>query len=420
MAVTDQAGYKNHIEAKAGLLSFFEKLDIEPLSERETTLVLEQRVPFYEAKQKLFISYPSLREIIKLSDRYVSDYVFPKKAVWLLEDAVEFAKSKKERVLLPKHVETVLEQKTKMPLGKLGKEEKETLLNLEGLIHERIINQNEAVREVSEALRRARSGVATKTGPIGGFLFMGPTGVGKTETAKALAKIYFGSEDNMIRLDMSEYQNKKDIDRIIGTAEEQGVLASAVRKNPFSLILLDEIEKAHPDLLHLFLQVLDEGYFTDGVGRRVVFNNSIIIATSNAGYKIILQSLEQGTQHEEVKRKILDHVFDEGVFRPELVNRFDAVVVFNALTRENLIDIAGLMLKKVQHNMKQKHIELVITEDLKQKVVELSYDPKFGAREMKRVIQDRVEDALAESLLKSEIKKGDKIKITPDFKVTEA
>ncbi len=417
LAATDTANYQDKVEPKAGLLYFLEKIDVKGLSEKETILAMEKRVPFYETNHDLYISYPALREMIEYSKYYISDYVFPKKAMHVLEDVVTYVQTQKEKVVLPKHVDKIVEEKIKVPVGKMEQEEKETLLNLESLIHQKIINQEEAVREVSEALRRARSGVATKKGPIGGFLFMGPTGVGKTETAKVLAEIYFGSRDNMIRLDMSEYQSKEDIKRIIGTKEQQGVLSGAVRKNPFSLILLDEIEKAHPDLLHLFLQVLDEGYFTDGVGRRIGFGSSIIIATSNAGYKIILKGLEQSTPHTEIRKTILSYVFDHNIFRPEFINRFDAVVVFHALSKSNLLDIAGLMLQKVQKNMKKKYIDFVVTNELKQKIVELSYDPKFGAREMQRVIQDTVEDALAEALLDGTLEKGDRIQITPQFKI---
>ncbi len=421
LAVTTPASYRQKVESKAGLLSFLERINVEELGKKETTLILERKVPFYEQKYNLFTPYQTLRQIVTHSEKYISEFVFPKKALHLLEDTVMYVQDlEEEKIVLPKHVDKILEEKTNIPVGALKKREKEILLNLEDLIHERIINQDEAVREVSEALRRARSGVATKKGPIGSFLFMGPTGVGKTETAKVLAKIYFGARENMIRLDMSEYQSREDIKRIVGTKDEQGILAGAVRKKPFSLVLLDEIEKAHPDLLHLFLQVLDEGYFTDGVGRRINFNNSIIIATSNAGYRIILKALKEKISHAEIRAKILNFVFDKGIFRPELVNRFDAVVVFNALTKKNLLDIAGLMLGKVQEKMEEKYIHFKVTRELKKKIVELSYKPEFGAREMQRVIQDTVQDALAEALLREEIEKGDTIKVTPQFKVVKS
>jgi len=282
---------------------------------------------------------------------------------------------------------------------------------LEKLIHKRIINQEEGVDELAAALRRARAEVTIRKGPIGTFLFMGPTGVGKTETAKALAEIYFGSELRMIRLDMSEFQEIKDISRLIGAPDQEGLLTTQVREDPFSLILLDEIEKAHPNILNLFLQVLDEGFLTDGLGRKVDFKNSIIIATSNAGYKVILKALKERTEWDQVKQKLLDYLFEKAIFRPEFINRFDAVVVFKPLTKENLLDIAELMLQKLKKNLKEKDVEFIITKSLKEKIVELGYNPTFGAREMRRVIQDQIENVIATALLSERLKRGNKVEI---------
>jgi len=249
---------------------------------------------------------------------------------------------------------------------------------------------------------------------MGCFLFLGPTGVGKTETAKALTEIYFGSESRMIRLDMSEFQAIKDIPRLIGSRQEEGLLTTQVRENPFSLILFDEIEKANPKILNLLLQVLDEGFLTDGLGRRIYFQDSIIVATSNAGYKIILKAIEEKEAWSDVKQKILNYVFENGIFRPEFINRFDNVVLFSALTQENLLDISELMLGKLKKNLLQKDIEFIITQELKQKIVELGYNPVFGAREMRRVIQDKIENVLASAILSNQLKGGNKVKILPD------
>jgi len=248
---------------------------------------------------------------------------------------------------------------------------------------------------------------------MGTFLFLGPTGVGKTETSKALAHIYFGAESRMIRLDMSEFQSTSDIPRLIGAAGQEGLLTTAVREDPFSLVLLDELEKAHPNILNLFLQVLDEGFITDGMGRKVDFKNTIIIATSNAGYQIILKAINEQSDWAGLKQKMLDWLFEQGIFRPEFINRFDAVVIFSPLSKENLLDIAELMLKKLQNNLKEKGIDFVITFPLKEAIVGLGYDPTFGARQMKRVIQDKVENALASSLLAGQLKRGDKVEINP-------
>jgi ATP-dependent Clp protease ATP-binding subunit ClpA len=315
---------------------------------------------------------------------------------------------------LPEHVAKVVRDKTKIPVGEIEIKERTILLNLEKSIHQRIIDQEEAVKEVSTALRRARAEVTVRKGPMGVFLFLGPTGVGKTETAKALAEIYFGAEERMIRLDMSEFQNVADIPRFIGAPGQEGLLTTPVRENPFSLILLDELEKAHPNILNLFLQVFDEGHLTDGSNRKVDFKNAVIIATSNAGYQVILQALKQNMEWSKVKEIILDYLFAEGLFRPEFINRFDAVVIFKPLSKENLLDIAELLLQKLRKTLKEKAIDFVITKELEEKIVELGYDPKFGAREMRRVIQDKVENVLAKAILSGELTRGSKAQIDPE------
>jgi ATP-dependent Clp protease ATP-binding subunit ClpC len=252
-----------------------------------------------------------------------------------------------------------------------------------------------------------------RRGPIGSFLFLGPTGVGKTETAKALAEIYFGSEEKMIRLDMSEFQNLSDIPRLLGGPGEEGLLTTPVRERPFSLLLLDEFEKAHPKILNLFLQVFDEGHLTDGMGRKVSFKNTIIIATSNAGAEIIWEKLKQTQKLEIIKEDLLSYLIQNRIFAPELLNRFDGVIIFKPLTKENLLKIAELLLKKIQKQLKEKDIDFAITEPLKEKIVELSYDPKFGAREIQRVIQEKVGNVLAKEILTGRIKRGMRIEIDP-------
>lgn len=414
VAITNYGGLHKNIEQNVSILNLFEKVEVAEISEKEIIMILEIFSLQLEAKYGLFVSYPAIREIISLCKRFIADAPFPKKAIDLLDEVMaQVKKTGKDKVVLPRHVERIVSQRTQMPIGEAGQKEKEVLLNLEGLIHQRIINQNEAVREVATALRRARAQVQTKTAPMGTFLFLGPTGVGKTETSKALAHIYFGSEERMIRLDMSEFQAISDIPRLIGFAGEEGLLTTPVRENQFSLVLLDEIEKAHPNVLNLFLQVLDEGFITDGMGRKIDFKNTMIIATSNAGYQIILKAIKEQTDWADLKQKMLDWLFEQGTFRPEFINRFDAVVIFSPLSKENLLDIAELMLQKIQNNLKEKGIEFVITPPVKEAIVELSYDPKFGARQMKRVVQDKVENILATSLLSGELKRGDRVEINP-------
>lgn len=414
IGITTYEGLHKNIEQNPAVLSLFEKVELSPLSKKETLMVMENLVLELEQKYKIFIPYFVLNKVYEYCERYIGDVPFPKKAVDSLDEISAFvARFKKDKIVTLQDVAKVFSQKTEIPIGSLEREEKEKLLKLEELIHQRIINQEEAVREIASALRRARTQVTIRKGPMGAFLFLGPTGVGKTETAKTLCKIYFGDQSKMIRLDMSEFQNIEDIKRLIGGPGEEGLLTTRVREEPFSLVLLDEFEKAHYNILNLFLQILDEGYVRDGQGRVVDFKNTIIIATSNAGYKIILKALEKDVPFGEVKKELLDYLFKEGIFRPELINRFDEVIIFKSLTKENLLDIAQLLLSDLKENLKKKEIEFEITEDLKEKIVELGYNEIFGAREMRRVIQDKVEDPISEAILKEEIKKGDKIKVDP-------
>jgi ATP-dependent Clp protease ATP-binding subunit ClpC len=414
IAITTFKGLHENIEQNTSVSDLFEKVEVEEISEQETLLLLENLSLFLERKYRVFISYASLREIIRLSDKYLPDSSFPEKAIKLLDEIMVYVSQKKAKVLLPEDVFKIVSEKTQIPVGQIETKERETLLDLENLIHQRIINQQEAVREVSSALRRARAEVSIRKGTIGSFLFMGPTGVGKTETAKAVTAIYFGSEDKMIRLDMSEFQDVVDIPRLIGSPGQEGLLTTKIREAPFSLILLDEIEKAHPNILNLFLQVLDEGQLTDGLGRKTDFKNSIIIATSNAGYQIILEALKENTPWDQVKSKLLNFVFEKAIFRPEFINRFDAVVVFGPLSRENLLGVANLLLGKLKKNLAEKEIELVVTEDLKAKIADLGYDPTFGARSMQRVIQDKIGNVLATAILSGKIKRGGRIEIDPE------
>jgi len=432
VAITTFEGLHKNIEQNPSILPLFGKVEVSEISERETLMLLEDLALLLEYKYKKFISYPALRDIIVYCSKYLPATPFPEKAINLLDEVMvyltqtpspttvgrggrrDLSLRTKDKILLPKHVAKIVTEKTRIPVGEIEIKEREILLNLENLIHQRIINQEEAVKEVSAAMRRARAEVTIRKGPMGCFLFLGPTGVGKTETSKALAEIYFGSEERMIRLDMSEFQAVSDIPRLIGSLGEEGLLTTKVRENPFSLILLDEIEKSHPNILNLFLQVFDEGHLTDGLGRKVDFKNSIIIATSNAGYQIILAAIKEKAEWLGVKEKLLDYLFEKAIFRPEFINRFDAVIVFRPLSKENLLDVAELLLQKMKKNLAQKDIEFIITQSLKEKIVELGYDPKFGAREMRRVIQDKIENILAQAILSGELKRGERAEIDPE------
>ncbi|MCL5010963.1 MAG: ATP-dependent Clp protease ATP-binding subunit [Patescibacteria group bacterium] len=414
IGITTFADFHNIIEKNSAVANLFEKVEVQEVSEGETLRLLENYAPFFEQKNKKFIGFRALREIMKMSGRYFSQNPFPQKALLLLDEAMTFlAHNTKDYILRPEHVQKVVAEKTSVPVETLASKEKDILLNLENLLRQKLVNQEQALTAVASALRRARAEVNLRRGPMGSFLFLGPTGVGKTETAKALANVYFGGEKNIIRLDMPEFQNTGDVSRLIGNAETEGILTTKVKDKPFSLILLDEFEKAHQNILNLFLQILDEGWLTDGSGRKVSFQSTIVIATSNAGAETIRENIQQGKTRALLQEELVDYVLKQGIFRPELANRFDAIVAFQPLTPGHLIEIAGLMLNQIARNLADKGIDLQITRGLKAEIVKLSYSPAFGARAMKRVIQDKIENVLARALLAGEIKRGQKISIDP-------
>ncbi len=420
IGITDYTGYRRVLE-ESSIAALFEKVEVSEISEEDTIRILQNMTLDFESRYKKLVSYQAIKEIINHSSRYLPSEPFPEKAINLLDEAMTYLDQTGEKILLPSHISKLISRKTNIPVGDMEKNEKNILLNLENLIHEKVINQEEAVREVSSALRRSRSEISSINKPMGTFLFLGPTGVGKTETAKALAEVYFGSPKRMIRIDMSEFQTLNDIPRLIGSSEYEGILTTKIKEDPFSLLLLDEIEKAHPDILNLFLQVLDEGHITDGMGRKINFKSSIIIATSNAGSDMILENIKKNLDWGELKEGLLDHLFSKAIFRPEFINRFDAVVLFSPLSKDNLLDITHLLLKKIAGRLKDKNIEFIITDELKEEIVEKGYNPTFGAREIKRVIQDKVENSLASALISGDIERGSVIKINPKtFEVEEA
>jgi ATP-dependent Clp protease ATP-binding subunit ClpC len=417
IGITTYEGLHKNLEQRPVLLEAFEKVEVKEISEDETLKILEDRALRLEAKYKVFFTFPAIKGIVSLCSKYLAAIPFPEKAIDVIDELAVLASQRKEKIVFLKDVEKIVERKAKVPIGEIEEVEKRKLLRLEELIHQRIIDQEEAVKEVSEALRRARAEISVRKGPMGTFLFLGPTGVGKTETAKALSEIYFGSEEKMIRLDMSEFQNLSDIPRFLGGPGEEGLLTTPVRERPFSLILLDEFEKAHPKILNLFLQVFDEGYLTDGMGRKVSFKNTIIIATSNAGAEIIWEKLRETQKLEIIKEDLISYLIQNKIFNPELLNRFDGVIIFRPLTKENLLKIAELLLKKIQKQLREKEIDFLITESLKEKIIELSYDPKFGAREIQRVIQEKVGNVLAGAILSGRIKRGMRIEIDQNFEI---
>lgn len=285
--------------------------------------------------------------------------------------------------------------------------ERERLLNLEDLIHQRMINQKNAVTAVASALRRARAGVRNENRPIGTFLFLGPTGVGKTELAKSLAAVYFGGEDHMVRIDLNEYVRADDVARLIADgATDVNSLSAQVQKNPFSVVLLDEIEKAHPNVLTTLLQVLDEGVLRDINNREISFRDTIVIATSNAGADLIRRYIEAGYQIEQFSSQIQDQLINSGEFKPEFLNRFDEIAVFRPLTKDELLQVVDLILKGINKNLETQKIAVAVDEVGRRLLVDAGYDPRLGARPMRRVVQKTVENIIAEKMLTGELVAG--------------
>jgi len=426
VGITTPADFQKYIFPNLEIKKYFEKVEVSPPTKEEAYLIIQKVAPVFERNTKTFITYQAIKEAIEKSDQYVIDLPFPEKAIDLLDEVCVRTSQQDKMVVTAQDVDLLLAEKTKIPIGEIGKEEKEKLMNLEKILHQRIIDQEEAIEQISKAMRRSRTGISSKNRPIGTFLFLGPTGVGKTETAKSLAFAYFGSEKRMIRFDLAEYQTPEAIDKAIGclATKEPGLMATAIRENPFSLLLLDEIEKANPKFLNLLLTILDEGYFTDSFGQKIDCRNLIIIGTSNAGAEFIREKVSQITPDEvamqkgesrdsfetnSLSKQIIEYVLKNQIFSPEFINRFDAVVVFKPLTPEHLKKIAELML--VNLNSRLPDCQIKITPELIEKVAQQGYDPAFGARPMRRIIQDKIEDQIAKKILAGEIKKGEVIEI---------
>jgi len=364
-------------------------------------------------KTKITISFKAIKRAVLLAQRFLTSIPLPSSAESLLTEALEGVRRKGKKIVCEQDVVDLVSSKTQVPLEVSSEQEREKLLNLEKLIHESLINQEEAVSLVSAALRQYRAGLISSKKPISSFLFVGPTGVGKTELAKVLAKIYFGSEETMIRFDMAEYQDRKSIYRFIGDPEGtmSGALTEAVKNNPFSLILLDEFEKAHPDVLNIFLAVFDEGRLTDNLGQVIDFTNTIIIATSNALSDFIKNEIEKGIHSQELSQTLKKKLTN--FFKPELLNRFNEVIVFRPLTLENLKEIVKLKLNELSFALlKNKKIELSFDNSVIERLSQLGYNPIFGARPLDSVIRRYIKDNLASSILKKKVGIGAKVHFT--------
>lgn len=482
IGATTQDEYQKHIERDAALERRFASVKIEQPTPEETIAILEGIKPAYEQHHDVTFDDETLTAAVKLSSRYITDRFLPDKAIDLIDEAAakviidnsqstdsigkerqrlqllnqqkeqaiqeqnfeqaaeyrhqEMKQQRKVKRLLqkkqaagsqqqlvtPEDVADVVSQWTGIPVNELQQEESERLLNLETLLHERVIGQDEAVKAVAKAIRRARSGLKDPNRPIGSFLFLGPTGVGKTELAKTLAEAMFSSEDHLIRVDMSEFMEKHNTSRLIGSPpgyvghDEGGQLTEKIRQNPYSVVLLDEVEKAHPDVFNLLLQVLDDGQITDGKGRLVDFKNTVIIMTSNLGATALRDEKTVGfgasdswADYEAMKARVLEELKNE--FRPEFINRVDELIVFHSLDQQHLNEIVGLLSEDIVGRLAEMNIDLKITHTAIDVIAEAGYNPEYGARPLKRAIQTELEDRLSDALLAGDVIPGDKVTI---------
>jgi ATP-dependent Clp protease ATP-binding subunit ClpC len=475
--------YRKYIEKDPALERRFQPVLVEPPTVEQTIEILKGIKEKYEKHHKVKYSLESLIAAAELSDRYITDRFLPDKAIDLIDEAgsrlrlkatqlpeeiklkieelqtvirlkeeasrqqdfEQAAKYRAKEMALKKQIEEMKKQWkqnrekevpvvtaediayivskwTNIPVTKITEQESQKLLNIESELHKRIVGQEEAVKAVANAIRRSRTGIKDPKRPIGSFLFLGPTGVGKTELAKALAEFLFGNEDAMIRIDMSEYMEKFNVSRLIGAPpgyvgyEEGGVLTEYVRRRPYSVVLLDEIEKAHPDVFNLLLQIMDNGVLTDSLGHKVSFKNVVLIMTSNIGAKLIykgksigfVKSEDEESEYRNMKILLMEEL--RKVFNPEFLNRIDEIVVFKPLTKEEMHKILDLMLTRVNARLQKKNIEVVFSDEVKQFLLEKGFDQHYGARPLQRVLQKYVEDAIAEEiLLKYNLTSTDKV-----------
>lgn len=424
LATAITASYNKEI-VNSELGKVLARVEVKEMTENQAIQVLESKAGMVEYKHDVFFSYDSIEQCVKLSGRFLHDQRLPESALAIMTEAAGFVHNQRgaNQLVTSEDVGAIVSQKTGIPAASITEGETGRLLRLEKIMHERVIGQEEAVSLVANALRRARVEIRSAKKPIAAFLFLGPTGVGKTELAKTIAEVYFGGEKQMIRVDMSEYQDKSGVYRLLGQPGQQGsgLLTEAVRQRPFSLILLDEMEKADPDILNLFLQVFDDGRLTDSTGRVIDFTNTIIIATSNAGTLFVQEQLSQGISLESIRQQLIRHELKQ-YYRPEFLNRFDGIVLFKPLNRFEIKQIANLMLKRVAADLEKRGVELKITDASLEALADAGFDPDFGARPMRRAIQDNIENQLAELVLSGKLQRmdvvviGDKLRLQVERK----
>lgn len=403
--------YHHEIET-LNVMHKIETVYVEPPSLLGTERLLEDIVRNYEIKYQTVLTYPGLQAIATDAERYIPTGVMPDKAIDLLVEIMGAAGQSGVSHVTEDFVQSYVRQKTGIPVGPIDTKEREMLLGLELKLHEKVVGQDAAITAISSALRRARAGIQDTNRPLGSFLFLGPTGVGKTETAKALAGVFFGSEATMQRLDMSEFSGSDALERLLGEPKSSGIISDMMQEHPYAVFLLDEFEKANQEVHDLFLQILDEGRFTDARGETVNMRNTIVIATSNAGSQFIIRAVQANQNLTQIKETIISEIIKDGIYRPELINRFDGVILFEPLGHEEQKTVAGFLLEELKERMNQKGYNLVFDDNLIKMVAETGYNPEFGARPMRRVIQDQIEEAVARKIITGSLKKGGVIHLT--------
>ncbi len=417
VALSETEVFHRALEPRAGLMTRFEKIDVNEGNDERIITELEDLAEELERTNPVVITYPALRMIYTNAEQYFQTDSLTDKATDLLIEAVPWALGHGKSVIDRSVVEALTKDKTSIPVGAIDAGEKQKLLGLEAALHARVIGQATALKAVANAMRRGRTGIRNPKRPMGSFLFLGPTGVGKTETAKALAAVFFGREDALLRLDMSEYQSSDALARLIGSfgSGQPGVLANLLRQNPYGVLLLDEFEKTNREVLNLFLQILDEGFFSDMNGKRVNARNIIFIATSNAGAELLWQMVKSGRDPVAAKDELVNNLVSQGIYKPELLNRFDDVIIFHPLSETDLLQVARLQLERLATRLKKQGIMVSVTDELVATVVAQGSNAVFGARPMQRFIQDEVEQRLAEAMIKGEVGSGSYVSFDGDL-----